>query len=72
MLALPLLAISSASTWGIEDWFIFAVILAAVVGITYLALQYFGIAVPPIFLRIVGIVVVAAFAILAIRFLFTL
>ena len=67
-----LLALAPVGTWGILEWFIFAIIFAAVLGITYLALQYFGVTIPPIFLRIVGIFLVSAFAILAIRFLLSL
>ena len=67
-----LFAVTPVSTWGILDYLVFAIIVAAVVGITYAALQYFGIEVPSVIQRIVLIVAVAAFAILAIRFLFSL
>ena len=67
-----LIALAPVNTWGIVEWFVFIIIIAAVCGITYLALQHFGITIPPIFLRILGIVLVAAFAILAIRFLLSL
>lgn len=69
---ISLLAISSASTWGLQEWFIAVIILAAVIGIVYLALREFGIVVPAAFGRILMIVVVAVIAVLAIRFLFTL
>ena len=67
-----LLALAPVATWGIVEWFVFIIIIAAVCGITYSVLQYFGVAIPPIFLRILGIVLVAAFAIIAIRFLLSL
>lgn len=67
-----LLGIAPVATWTLENWVIAIIILAAVVGITYAALQYFGVALPSVFMRIVGIVLVAAFAIIAVRFLFTL
>jgi uncharacterized membrane protein len=67
-----LFAVTPVSTWSILDYLVFAIIVAAVVGITYAALQYFGIEVPSVVQRIVLIVAVAAFAILAIRFLFSL
>ena len=67
-----LFAVTPVSTWSILDYLVFAIIVAAVVGITYAALQYFGIEVPSVIQRIVLIVAVAAFAILAIRFLFSL
>lgn len=51
---------------------IFIVVILAVCGIVYAAAQYFGIPVPPILVKIVGIVVVAALAILAIRFVASL
>lgn len=67
-----LLAMAPAGAWGMQEWIIFAVVVAAVVGIVYAAFQYFGIPIPPILLKIVGIVAVAAFAIICIRFLFSL
>lgn len=66
------LALAPVNTWGLVEWFIFIIVIAAVCGITYAALQHFGIAIPPIILRIIGIVLVAAFAIVAIRFLLSL
>jgi hypothetical protein len=67
-----LLAIAPVATWGIQEWFVFIIVLAAVIGIVYLALQYFGIEVPTIIWRIILIVIVAAVAIMAVRFLFSL
>lgn len=67
-----LLALAPVNTWGLVEWFIFVIVIAAACGIVYLALEYFGIKIPPIFLRILGIVLVAAFAIMAIRFLLSL
>ena len=48
------------------------IIIGAVVGIVYVALQQFGVAIPPWVVRIFWIVVVAIVAILAIRFLLSL
>lgn len=67
-----LLGVGPVNTWALQDWIVFIVVIAAVIGVVYLALQYFGVTIPPIFVRIVGIVIVAVFAILAIRFLFAL
>ncbi len=67
-----LLAISPASTWSLGDWLIAVVIIAACVGVAYLALNYFGIQIPQVLVRIFMICVVCAFAIVAIRFLFSL
>lgn len=67
-----LLAIAPVASWGLVDWFILIIVLAAVIGITYAVLNYFGVQIPPIFIRIVLIVIVAAFAIVAIRFLLSL
>lgn len=67
-----LLAIAPVAAWSLGDIIIAIVIIAAVVGIAYLALQYFGVTIPPIFLRIIGIVIVCVIAIVAIRFLLTL
>lgn len=67
-----LLAVAPVAMWGLEQWVIFLIVIAAALGILYAVCQYYGFPIPPIFLRIVGIVLVAAFAILAIRFLFSL
>ncbi len=67
-----LLALAPVNSWGLAEWFIAVIVLAAVVGITKLSMQYFGIEVPDILWKIVAIVVVAAFAIIAIRFLLSL
>ncbi len=67
-----LLGIAPVATWTIENWFVAIVIIAAALGILYLALNYFGVEIPPIVLRIIGIVIIAAIAIMGIRFLFTL
>lgn len=66
------LALAPVNTWGLGEWFVCIIVIAALCGITYAVLQYYGITIPPIFLRILGIVVVAAFAIIAIRFLLSL
>lgn len=67
-----LLGVAPVRTWALEDWFVAIIVLAAVVGIVLAVLNYFNVPVPPIVLRIVGIVLVAALAIVAVRFLFTL
>ena len=48
------------------------IIIAAVCGIVYAALQYFGVQIPPIVIKIIGIVLVAALAIICVRFLLSL
>ncbi len=63
---------TSVHAWGLVDWLIFIVIAAACIGITYMALQYFGVTIPDIAVRIFWIVVVAVLAILAIRFVASL
>jgi membrane protein YdbS with pleckstrin-like domain len=65
-----LLALAPVKTWTVEDWIVFIVVLAAVIGVVYAALNYFGVTIPPVVTRIVLIVVVAVLAILAVRFLF--
>lgn len=56
-------------TWGIADFLCALVLIAAAIGIAIIALNYFGVSVPPPIIRIIWIVVVAAVAIVAIRFL---
>ncbi len=45
------------------------IVIGAVIGITYVALQQFGISIPSFVVKIFWIVVVAVVAILAIKFL---
>ncbi len=56
------------ATWGLVDIIIFIVIIAACVGIMYIALQQFGVSIPPFIVKIFWIVVVCIVAIIAIRF----
>jgi hypothetical protein len=56
-------------SWGFIDWACFIVLAAAVVAIVITALNYFGVQVPPVFVRVFWIVVVAAVCIAAILFL---
>lgn len=58
--------------WTVGEIVIAIIIIAAVVGICYAALNYFGVQVPPIVIKIIGIVLVAALAIIAVRFLLSL
>lgn len=54
-------------TWGIGELAIMVVIIAAVVALVYVALNQFGVAIPPWVARIFWIVVVAFCVIFAIR-----
>ncbi len=63
MNAIALLAVGPVAAWTLGDWLVAVVVIAAVVGIVYAATNYFGIPIPPIVLRIVSIVLVAALAI---------
>lgn len=55
--------------WTIVQVLIAIIVIAAAVGIMYAALQYFGVAIPPIVVRIFWIVVIAVVAIVAIKFI---
>lgn len=59
-------------SWGIGEFIILIVVIAAIVAIMYVALARFGIAIPSWVIQIFWIVVVAAVAIFAIRFVLTL
>jgi hypothetical protein len=48
------------------------VIIAAVVAVVVVALNHFGVAIPPVVIKIFWICLVAALAVLAIRFLLSL
>jgi hypothetical protein len=57
---------------SITEWLVWIVIVAACVGIMYVALRVFGVAIPEWALKIFWICVVAVVAILAIRFVASL
>jgi hypothetical protein len=67
-----LLALAPVAAWGLVDWVICIIIVAAVIAVMYVALNQFGITIPPWAVRIFWILVVAVVAILAIRFLLSL
>lgn len=58
--------------WTIGEVLIAIVILAACIGIVYVALRQFGIAIPGWVVQIFWIVVVAVVAVVAIKFLLSL
>ncbi len=64
--------VQGGGSWGIGDIVIAIVIIAAVVGVMYVALQQFGVTIPPFIVKIFWIVVAAIIAIVAIRFILTL
>ncbi len=57
--------------WGysFEELIVRVVIVAAIIGILYVALDYFGVKIPGWLLRCIGIVIVAFVAIICIRLL---
>jgi len=65
-----LLALAPVRSWDLQEVVVAIIVLAAVFGVVYVALQYFGVPFPPLLLKIIGIVLVAVVAIAAIRFLF--
>jgi hypothetical protein len=58
--------------WSFGEIVIAIIIIAAVLGILYAVLQYFGVPIPPIVMKILCIVLIAALAIIAVRFLLSL
>ncbi len=64
--------IRGGNAWSFGDVVVAIIIVAAVLGILYAVLQYFGIPFPQIVLKIIGIVLIAALAIVAVRFLLSL
>jgi len=58
--------------WSFGDIMIAVVIVAAIIGVVYVACRAFGVAIPQWLIQIVLICIVAAVAILAIRFLLSL
>jgi hypothetical protein len=64
--------IRPVSQWGIVDFIIAVIVIAACVGILYVAMDVMGVAIPAWAIHILWIVLVAVVAIIAIRFLVTL
>lgn len=55
--------------YGILSMLIWLVIIGACCGVVYVALQQFGVKIPPAFITVIWIILVAAVAIFAIRLL---
>jgi hypothetical protein len=55
------------AAWGVVDFLILIVVIAACVGLMYVALQQFGVAIPPFVVKCFWIVVCAALVIFCIR-----
>lgn len=68
MLAILSLWNGPVGTWGFADF----ILLAAMIAIMIVALQYFGVSFPPAIVRIFWICVVAFVAIVGIRYLASL
>ena len=65
-------ALQPVATWTFGDWIIAIIIIAACLGVLYIALRQFGVEIPQWLIRIVMICVVALVAIAAVRFLLSL
>jgi hypothetical protein len=63
---------AAAVGWTFAELLIAIVIIAAVVAVVVVALNHFGVAIPPVVIKIFWICLVAALAVLAIRFLLSL
>ncbi len=55
------------ATWSIVDILVFIVIIAACVGLMYVALQQFGVSIPPFVVKCFWIVICAIVVIFCIR-----
>lgn len=64
--------LAAVGAWSFGEVIVAIIIIAAVLGIAYAALNYFGVQIPPVVLKIIGIVLIAALAIVAVRFLLSL
>ncbi len=60
------------AAWGFGDILIFIVIIAACVALVYVALNQFGVSIPPWVMQVFWICVVAVVVIMAIRFVLSL
>jgi hypothetical protein len=61
--------IFAVGAWSVGQMAIAAIIVAAVVGIVYVAFRQMGVAIPPWVIQVVWILIVAIVCILAIKFL---
>jgi hypothetical protein len=61
------LAAVNFAAWGIIDWIKLIIIVAACVGIMYVALNYFGVTIPGWAVKIFWIVIVCIVALVAIN-----
>ncbi len=68
----PLMADLHLKGWSIADILVMIIVIAACVGIMYVALKVFGVGIPEWAVHIFWIVVVAFVAIVAIRFILSL
>ena len=64
---IPLAVGAGLATWSLVDIAIAVVIIAAVVALVYVALRQFGVTIPPWFLNVIWIVIVAIVVIVAIK-----
>ena len=73
-LLLPLAQVAGGGFGGVglAQVLIYIIVIAAAIGILFLALKYFGVQIPPIAVQIFWICLVAFLAIVAIRFLLSL
>lgn len=67
-----LLSVAPVRMWEMQDWFIFVIVIAAACAVVYFILQAMEVRIPPIVLRIIGIILLAVLGVFAIRFLFSI
>ncbi len=65
----PLLtfALAPVATWGLGDFLIAIVVIAACIALVYVALRQFGVSIPPWVVQVAWIIAVAFVVIVAIR-----
>lgn len=68
----PLLLAQAFAGMSILHVIVVIIIVAAAIGILYVALRHFGVAIPPVVITIAWIVFVAVIAILAIKLLWSM
>ncbi len=60
------------SSWGIGEFVIAIIIVAAIIAVLFIALRQFGITIPPWVIQVFWVLVAAVVCILAVRFLLSL
>ncbi len=57
------------ANWGLIDWIIVVIALAGAIAVAWVVLDYLGLKIPPVFIKIFWIVLLVIVAIVAVHFI---